>query len=103
MATSLTLDIAPRDRHLHVIATGEIDLSNTDAFKQALASATAEAARSHSALAVDLSGVDYLDSAAINVLYIAAERIDAIIAPPLLMTTLRVSGLAEVIDVEVAT
>ena len=44
----------------------------------------------------------YLDSAAINVLYAAADDIAAIVAPPLLMTTLRVSGLAEIVTVDMA-
>lgn len=50
-------------------------------------------------MTVDLAGVQYLDSAAINALYGAADDIAVLVAPPLLMTTLRVSGLAEVIDV----
>ena len=45
MTTSLTLDTARRnDGKLVLIAAGEIDLSNIDAFNQALTSATAEAA-----------------------------------------------------------
>lgn len=102
MATSLTVDIAADDDCLRFTATGEIDLSNITAFKQALTDAVTEATRRPLRLVVDLAGVTYLDSAAINALYASADRVATIIAPSLLKTTLRVSGLAEVVAVEVA-
>ena len=47
MPTSLTLDTARcNDGKLVLIAAGEIDLSNIDAFNQALTTAVAEAAGS---------------------------------------------------------
>ncbi|BBY17777.1 STAS domain-containing protein [Mycolicibacterium litorale] len=81
-------------------AAGEIDLSNVDAFRQALAGATAEAGGEGGSLTVDLSAVDYLDSAAINVLFAASDKID-LIAAPLLMSILTVSGLAELVTITV--
>ena len=64
MSTSLTLDTARRDDGtLVLIAAGEIDLSNIDAFNQALTTASTEAAGSGGTLTVDLSAVEYLDSA----------------------------------------
>lgn len=100
MATSLTLETVRRgDGKLALTATGEIDLSNIEAFDQALA--TAEAAGSATALIVDLSQVEYLDSAAINALFVRADQIH-VIAHPLLMRSLTVSGLTELAIVEAA-
>jgi anti-anti-sigma factor len=103
MPTSLTLDTARRNARDHVlVAVGEIDLSNVDAFKEALATATAGAAASGGTLTVDLSAVEYLDSAAINVLYARADGIANLIAQPVLMSSLKISGLAELVAVEAA-
>jgi anti-anti-sigma factor len=103
MPTSLTLDTARRNPRDHVlVAVGEIDLSNVDAFKEALANAAAGAADSGGTLTVDLSAVEYLDSAAINVLYARADGIANLIAQPVLMSSLKISGLAELVAVEAA-
>ncbi len=100
MPTSLTLDTARcADGKLVLTAAGEIDLSNIDAFKESLASASAEAADSGAPLTVDLSAVEYLDSAAINALFACADHI-RLIAHPLLMTILTISGLTELVPVE---
>jgi anti-anti-sigma factor len=102
MATSLTLDTTRRnDGKLVLTAAGEIDLSNIDAFSQALTAATSEAAGSDETLTVDLSGVEYLDSAAVNVLFARADHI-RLIAHPLLMSIFTVSGLAELVPIELA-
>lgn len=99
--TSLTLGTARRnDGKLMLVAAGEIDLSNIDAFVQALTSARSEAAVG-GALTVDLSGVEYLDSAAINALFSHAHHID-LIAHPILMPVLTISGLTELVAVEPA-
>jgi anti-anti-sigma factor len=101
MSTSLTLDIARRNDDFVLIAVGEIDLSNIDAFKQALTAAATEAASSSATLIVDLSAIEYLDSAAINALYARAGEIH-VIAHPLLMSALTMSGLTELVTVESA-
>lgn len=102
MPTSLTLDTARRDDgKLSLIAVGEIDLSNIDAFRQALSAASAEAGSGGGKLTVDLSAVEYLDSAAINALFARADDID-LIANPVLLSILSVSGLSELVDVEAA-
>jgi anti-anti-sigma factor len=102
MPTSLTLDTARRaDGKLVLAAAGEIDLSNVDAFNQALTSATSELGNGGETLTVDLSAVEYLDSAAVNVLFARADRID-LIAHPLLMSIFTISGLAELVDIEPA-
>lgn len=102
MATSLILDTARRhDGQLVLTATGEIDLSNIDAFNQALSSATAEADSNGGMFTVDLSAVEYLDSSAINALFARAGHID-VIAHPLVMPVLTVSGITELVTVEPA-
>jgi anti-anti-sigma factor len=102
MPTSLTLDTARRsDGKIVLTAAGEIDLSNIDAFDAALSAATTEAAPSGRTLTVDLSAVEYLDSAAINALFARMDHID-LIAHPLLMTVLTISGLAELVSIEPA-
>jgi anti-anti-sigma factor len=102
MTALLTLDtVRSGDGKLVLIAVGEIDLSNIDAFDQALSTATAEAAGGDETLTVDLSGVEYLDSAAINALFSRADHI-RVIAHRLLMTSLNVSGLSELVSVEAA-
>ncbi|OBF81548.1 anti-anti-sigma factor [Mycobacterium sp. 852002-51163_SCH5372311] len=100
MPTSLTLDTArDDDGTLVLIAAGEIDLSNIDAFEQALATATAEATSSGEKLTIDFSSVEYLDSAAINALYNRADHI-RLIAHPTLMPVLTVSGLIELVAIK---
>ena len=102
MPTSLTLDTVRRnDGKLVLIAVGEIDLSNVDAFNQALTTATTEAASGGGTLTVDLSAVQYLDSAAINALFARARRIH-IIAHPVLIRVFTISGLTELVTVEPA-
>lgn len=102
MPTSLTLDTAPgNDGELVLTAAGEIDLSNVDAFDRALSAAANEAAGGDRKLTVDLSGVEYLDSAAINALFTHADYI-RIIAHPLLMSILSMCGLTELVSTEPA-
>ncbi|ASW90012.1 STAS domain-containing protein [Mycobacterium marseillense] len=92
MTSPLTLDTARgSDGKLVLVAVGEIDLSNIDAFTLALSTA---ATGSDGALLVDLSAVEYLDSAAINALAVHADRIE-LVAHPILMPVLKVSGLTE--------
>jgi anti-anti-sigma factor len=101
MSTSLTLDTARcNDGKLVLTAAGEIDLSNIDAFNDALAAAT-EAAGSGERLTVDLSALEYLDSAAVNALCARAEHIH-VVAHPLLMSIFTISGLTELATVEPA-
>jgi anti-anti-sigma factor len=100
MSASLTLDTARRgDGNLVLTAVGEIDLSNIDTFSQALTASSAAAAGNGTRLTVDLTAVEYLDSAAINALYNVADHIQ-LIANPVLMRSLTVSGLAELVTIE---
>ena len=102
MPTSLNLDTARcNDGKLVLIAAGEIDLSNVDAFNQALTTAVDEGAGSGGKLTVDLSAVEYLDSSAINALAAHADHIN-LIAHPLLMAVLTISGRSELVTIEPA-
>jgi len=78
-------------------ASGEIDLSNVGGFADAVAAGVERG----TPLTVDLSGVGYLDSAALNVLFQHADHI-RIVAARLLVPLLRVCGLTELVEVEQA-
>ena len=52
-------------------------------------------------LTVDLGGVEYLDSGALRALFANADRIH-VIANPVLMPVLKISGLTDVASVESA-
>ena len=102
MPTLLTLDTTrSNDGKLVLVAAGEIDLSNVDTFTEALTAAIAENTDSNGTLTVDLSAVEYLDSAAINALFPHAEDIH-LIAHPLLVRVFDISGLTELTTVESA-
>lgn len=101
MPTLLTLDTVRRDGKLVLIAAGEIDLSNVDTFTRALTTAVAETAGSQGRVTVDLSEVEYLDSAAVNALFAHAEHIHLIVRP-LLIRVFTVSGLNELATIETA-
>lgn len=77
-----------------LVVTGEIDLSNVEAFRQALG-----ASGDGSPLRVDLSGVEYIDSAGIAALFGRArdgglEIVHA--GNPVVVSLVRVTGLDEV-------
>jgi anti-anti-sigma factor len=98
MATPLNLNTTDRGDGTFVLtAAGEIDLSNIDDFTGALSDAATDGAM----LVVDLRGVLYLDSGAINALFAYANRIH-LIANPVLMPVLKISGFTDVASVEAA-
>lgn len=102
MPSLLSVDTArSSDGQLVLTATGEIDLSNVETFDDALRTAVSETGAGGVPLTVDLSGVEYLDSAAVNVLFPHADRI-RLIAHPFLIRVFTVSGLAELTAVESA-
>jgi anti-anti-sigma factor len=80
-----------------VTVAGEIDMSNADRFRDALGLAAAAAADGGS-FVVDLTGVEYLDSAGVHVLFAHAARI-RLIAGPLLEPVLAISGLSDITSV----
>lgn len=100
MTTPLTIDVDRRDGGaLAVVVVGEIDLSNVHTFARALDDAIAGSGGTP--VTVDLSGVDYLDSGGINVLFTCADHI-RLIVKPLLLPVLTISGLTELTTVESA-
>jgi anti-sigma B factor antagonist len=102
MMTPLTLntdrgvDGTPR-----VIAVGEIDVSNVQAFTEAL---TAASEGNSKPITVDMREVKYLDSAGINVLFKYADEIDRLhlIVHPFLMRVLSITGLSAIATVQPA-
>lgn len=94
MTTLLTLRTERHDdQTITVVATGEIDLSNADAFADAINTAVADS--SGQSITIDLGAVDYLDSGAINALFTCAEHTRLVIANPLIMAALTITGLTE--------
>ncbi|MEE4540447.1 STAS domain-containing protein [Streptomyces sp. V4-01] len=97
MTTALTLTADRRpDGAVILSAVGEVDMTNS----ADLAAATDEALGDVSGrpLIVDLSRVEYLDSAGLSVLLVRAERIE-IVASALLGPVLTVCGLTELTTV----
>ncbi|MEV5786097.1 STAS domain-containing protein [Streptomyces sp. NPDC052287] len=95
MITPLTLTPGHRpDGTAFLKATGEIDMSNTDALASALENLPGR-------VVIDLTGIDYLDSAGLSVLFAHADRIELITAP-LLTPVLTFSGLADLTTVQEA-
>jgi anti-anti-sigma factor len=94
LTADLSADGTPR-----VTASGEIDLSNIDAFTDALETASAG---TRGPITVDLSAVKYLDSAGINALFEHADQVDDLhlIVHPLLIRVLTISGLTKIANVE---
>jgi anti-anti-sigma factor len=101
MATPLRLHTDRREDGTTVLtAVGELDLSNIAEFSEAIGAAVRDGAEG-APLKLDLSSVDYLDSGAINVLFEHADVID-VVANPILMSVLGVSGLTDVVTVKPA-
>ena len=97
MATPLELSTRPGPDGIPVVTVaGEIDMSNADRFRDALGLAAATA--DGGSFVVDLTGVEYLDSAGVHVLFAHAARI-RLIAGPLLEPVLTVSGLSDITSV----
>lgn len=98
MSTPLTLTTARRpDGRALVTAVGEIDMSNSGALADVLDSAHADAGE----LVLDLTAVEYLDSAGLSVLFTHADHLE-LIAPRLLEPVLTLSGLPELATVRLA-
>ncbi|KUI27563.1 anti-anti-sigma factor [Mycobacterium sp. IS-1742] len=104
MVTQLTVNA---DRHTDgsplLVAVGEIDLSNVDTFTRALVTVI-EAADGAGTVTVDLSAVEYLDSAAIGALSVHADQVPQmrLVANPYLIPVLRISGIDQLATVEPA-
>ena len=98
MATPLELSTRPGTDGIPVVTVAdEIDMSNADRFRDALGLAAAVA--DGGSFVVDLTGVEYLDSAGVHALFEHAARI-RLVAGPLLEPVLTVSGLADIASVD---
>jgi anti-anti-sigma factor len=96
VSTPLTLRTGHRpDGRPVVTAQGEIDMTNLDRFRAALAEAVAD----HPELFLDLTEVTYLDSGAINVMFSHAGHLH-LTCNQLLLRALTISGLTRVARVE---
>ena len=96
MSTALSLVTSRRPDGTPVLtAAGEIDMSNAAAFAAALADAV-DPEGAH--LVVDLTAVEYLDSAGLAALFPHAECIQLVVTP-LLEPLLTISGLADLTTV----
>ncbi|WP_055694405.1 STAS domain-containing protein [Streptomyces prasinopilosus] len=92
MTTPLTLTPSRRpDGATLLTVAGEIDMSNTDSLATAIETTDGP-------LVIDLTAVDYLDSAGLSVLFTHTDRIE-LIASPLLAPILSISGLADLTTV----
>jgi anti-sigma B factor antagonist len=95
VTTPLKLSTRPGDDGTTVLtAVGEIDMSNADDFRDALVQASADGA----GCTVDLTGVDYLDSAGLTALLPYTPRIRVIVTA-VLAPVLSVSGLDSITTV----
>lgn len=68
------IQFSDRERVVTARVTGEIDLSNADSIENAIAEATPNHAL---ALILDVSALDYLDSAGIHLIYKLREKLRA--------------------------
>ncbi|MEU3826961.1 STAS domain-containing protein [Streptomyces sp. NPDC029080] len=92
MTTPLTLTAGRRpDGTAHLAVSGEIDMSNAGSLADALDAGSGP-------LLLDLTEVEYLDSAGLSVLFAHADRLELVV-PPLLEPVLTVSGLAGLVTV----
>ncbi|MFJ1765724.1 STAS domain-containing protein [Amycolatopsis sp. NPDC088138] len=92
MTTALSLVHQERPDGTRLLAaSGEIDISNAADLAKALQGALE---RTTARLTLDLTAVEYLDSAGIAVLFDHADHLE-LVATPLLMPVLTVSGLGD--------
>jgi len=94
MSTALTLTTARRPDGATVLAAaGEIDMSNAGDFATALAEA------GDGPLVVDLTAVEYIDSAGLAAIFPYVERV-SLVAKPLLAPVLTIAGLDDLTTVD---
>ena len=94
-ALSFTTGRGP-DGAVVLAAAGEIDMSNAAVFAEALTAAREDAAGS---VVVDLTGVEYLDSAGLAALFPHVDHV-RLVAGPLLAPVLTIAGLDDRTTIE---
>jgi anti-sigma B factor antagonist len=97
MSTEVTFTTA-RDPHGALVlgASGEIDMSNAPAFSAALADARSQ---ENGAFVLDLTRVEYLDSAGLAALFPHVDHV-RLVAGPLLGPLLNIAGLSDVTTIQ---
>lgn len=99
MTTELTFATSERPDGVVVLAlAGEIDMSNAETFEGALADAHREAGTG--SFVLDLTRVEYLDSAGLAVLFRHVDRLE-LVAAPLLAPVLTIAGLDDITTIKV--
>lgn len=101
MGAAMKITRRDNDGRIELEAIGELDLSTVAQFETALKKAVDDAGPDR-AVTLDLRGVEYLDSAAINVLFAHAGRLSLIRVNPLLVRGLTISGLDKIVPVQSA-
>jgi anti-anti-sigma factor len=97
MTTELTLTTGSGpDGAVVLTASGEIDMSNAETFAGALNQAVTDAAGAR--LVVDLTAIQYLDSAGLSALFAQVDHIE-LRTGPLLAPLLEISGLTDLTTV----
>ncbi|MGH3633378.1 STAS domain-containing protein [Mycobacterium sp.] len=92
------LTVGTPDQLPVVTAVGDIDRTNADDFKDALA----QAANGASAIIVDMTAVPYCDSSAVQALFTVARATEVHLVVPTtgpIRTLLRISGLDQIVTV----
>jgi anti-sigma B factor antagonist len=96
MSTALTFSTGRRpDGTVVLAATGEIDMSNAAAFAAALT----DAGQADAPFVVDLTRVQYIDSAGLAALFPHVERLH-LIATPMLGPLLTIAGLDDLTTIQ---
>jgi anti-sigma B factor antagonist len=95
MTVELRIAAAAEPGATRLTVSGEIDMSNADRLRAAL-----EEAGDDQRVVLDLTGVEYLDSAGLAVLLPHAGRLE-VIATPLMSPVLTISGLADLASVRI--
>jgi anti-sigma B factor antagonist len=97
MSTALTFATGRRADGVVVLsATGEIDMSNAAVFTSALSDARRTAA---GPLVLDLTGVEYIDSAGLAAVFSHVDHLQ-LVATPLLAPVLTVAGLDDITTIQ---
>jgi anti-sigma B factor antagonist len=98
MSTALNLTTGRRpDGAVVLAATGEIDMSNAEDFTAALTGARQEAVEGP--VVLDLTGVEYIDSAGLAAVFAHVERLH-VLATPLLAPVLTIAGLDDITTIQ---
>jgi len=89
---NLEVSTAVQDGVVKLVFKGDIDMSSADRFRRAL-----DAAPAGDRLILDLTGVDYLDSAGVKVLYDHLGLDPELIAEPgaIILRVLAITGLCD--------